>query len=110
MTFWHPCRVRAQVVGKVKLEVEYVPFKVAADAKAQLARQLTRTMSRSKINADHKGVLTVNLIKATNLAVGTRSWVRVRGQGRAARSTPATTGAHRQAHQGHQPGGGPFQG
>ena len=58
-----------QVIGKVKLEVEYVPFKVAADAKAQLARRLTRTVSRSKINADHKGVLTVNLIKATNLAV-----------------------------------------
>ena len=58
-----------QVIGKVKLEVEYVPFKVAADAKAQLARRLTRTTSRSKINADHKGVLTVNLIKATNLAV-----------------------------------------
>ena len=46
-----------------------MPFKVAADAKAQLARRLTRTVSRSKINADHKGVLTVNLIKATNLAV-----------------------------------------
>ena len=57
----------------MKLEVEYVPFKVAADAKAQLARRLTRTVSRSKINADHKGVLTVNLIKATNLAVGALS-------------------------------------
>ena len=66
------CRSRLacpQVMGKVKLEVEYVPFKVAADAKAALARRLTRTVSRSKINADHKGVLTVNLIKATNLAV-----------------------------------------
>ncbi|KAK9825678.1 hypothetical protein WJX81_002318 [Elliptochloris bilobata] len=55
------------VVGSVKLEVEYVPFKVAGD-KAAMARRLTRRMSRSKINADHKGVLTVNLIKATNLA------------------------------------------
>ena len=60
-----------QVVGKVKLEVEYVPFKTDPAAKATMARRLTRRMSRSKINADHKGVLTVALIKATNLAVRT---------------------------------------
>ena len=53
----------------MKLEVEYVPFKTDPDAKATMARRLTRRMSRSKINADHKGVLTVALIKATNLAV-----------------------------------------
>ena len=60
-----------QVVGKVKLEVEYVPFKVDPDAKATMSRRLTRRMSRSKINSDQKGVLTVGLVKATNLAVCT---------------------------------------
>jgi len=61
--------VGAQIVGKVKLEVEYIPFKAGAEAKAAMGRRLSRRMSRSKINADHKGVLTVHLVKATNLAV-----------------------------------------
>jgi hypothetical protein len=76
--------VGAQIVGKVKLEVEYIPFKAGAEAKAAMARRLSRRMSRSKINAEHKGVLTVHLVKATNLAV--RRPFQRRGQPRLGRS------------------------
>ena len=101
-----------QVVGKVKLEVEYVPFKTDPDAKATMARRLTRRMSRSKINADHKGVLTVALIKATNLAVRTPA----SGYGVCLRflwfsdhlGSLWTQGrADREPHKGHQPGRAP---
>ncbi|CAL8470422.1 g9964 [Coccomyxa elongata] len=70
-----PSRFKKAEVGYLHLEVQFCPFKSSGEAaesdpvktKKPGERTMMRRMTRSNITSEHKGVLTVNVISATNL-------------------------------------------
>lgn len=70
-----------QEVAHLHLELQFCPFMASGDkAEAQTTKSkppgqksMMRRMTRSNVTNEHKGVLTVNVISATNLTVSAMS-------------------------------------
>ena len=67
------------------MELQFCPFKAAGDkaeahtakSKAPGQKSMIRRMTRSNVTNEHKGVLTVNVISASNLTVRARVFPRL---------------------------------
>ena len=73
--------ILAQEVAHLHLELQFCPFMASGDkaeaqttkSKPPVQKSMMRRMTRSNVTNEHKGVLTVNVISATNLTVSAMS-------------------------------------